>query len=137
MSLEDYNRHARWGPLAGVPQNASEREGQAAYYDQLKKAGGFDADGGTYVPHAQTKPPRWMMQHAFKRGLAFFFGAQAVTLLVALFTGPARSGLAEFVSVVCALVSLAGVVLMICGVLNFITRKRRGGNADAASSPKS
>lgn len=89
------------------------------------------------APISQTEPPRWMMQHAFKRGLAFFFGAQAVTLLVALFTGPTRSGLAEFVSVVCALVSLAGVLLMFFGVLNFVTRKRRGAKTDAASSSQS
>lgn len=39
MSLEDYNRHARSGPLTGLPQNVSEAMGQAAYHDALKNAG--------------------------------------------------------------------------------------------------
>lgn len=79
---------------------------------------------GTWVPHAQTKPPRWMMRHAFKRGLAFFVGAPVVNLAVAYFAGP-QSGVAEAASLICGIVSVAGIVLMVCGVLNFLTRKRR------------
>lgn len=117
MSPEDYNRHARLGPLAGLPRNASEMMGQAAYHEALRNAGGFDPDGHTYAPHAETEPPRWMMHHAFKRGLAFFLMARVID--------GARSGPAEVVSLICGLISIAGVILMFFGVLNFITRNRR------------
>jgi hypothetical protein len=134
MSWEDYNRHARLGPLAGLPKNVPEKLGQDAYYEALKYATGVNSENpGPWVPHAQTEPPRWMMQHAFKRGLAFFFGAQAVALALGLFA-PARSDLVEFALGICALVELAGMVLMVCGVLNFITRRRRGGKTGAAPS---
>lgn len=90
--------------------------------------------GGPYVPHAKTEPPRWMMHHAFKRGLALYFGSKVVMLVVALIAGPSRSGIVELLSAICSLVAIAGVVLMICGVLNFITRKRRGDGEASADS---
>jgi hypothetical protein len=125
MSLEDYNRHARLGPLAGLPRNASEMMGQAAYHEALKNAGGFNPDGDTYAPHAKTEPPHWMMHHAFKRGLAFFLVARVIMVVVTVMTDGARSGPAEVVNLICGLISIAGVILMFFGVLNFITRNKR------------
>jgi len=44
-------------------------------------------------------------------------------------TAPVCRRTFEAVSLICGLVSVAGIVLMVCGVLNFLTRKRRAAAA--------
>jgi hypothetical protein len=66
-----------------------------------------------------------MMHHAFKRGLAFFLVARVIMVVVTVMTDGARSGPAEVVNLICGLISIAGVILMFFGVLNFITRNKR------------
>lgn len=130
MSWEEYNRHANFGPDAGQPQTLSGTLGQDAYHQAAERRRNLNAaPAGTYVPHAQTTAPRWMTHHAFKRGLFILIAAKLTPLVLIMVSGSARSDIVDFVSGVCALASIAGLLLMVCGVLNFFARRRNGGTA--------
>lgn len=126
MSFPDYHKQSEFGPLAGQPTNLSGALGRMDYDARMRqKQQGSNSPAGTYVPHAQTEPPRWITHHAFKRGLAFFFGAALINMLANFFTPPAYSGIREIVGLICGVAQVAGIILMIFGVLNFFARKRR------------
>ncbi len=124
MSLEDFNRGYREAQFGRPAQNVSEYLGQQAYYEATKQRPSGPA--GTWIPHAKTEPPRWLVEHAFKRGLAFYLGSKLAFLVLLLSTGGTRSGLLEIAGIVCSFLEIAGIIMMIFGLLNFLTRKRRG-----------
>ncbi len=116
MSLDDYNRHATFGPAAGAPTTLDEFTGQRAYRERQERFEGVNP----HLPRARAEMPRWMTEHAFKRGLALFLGGKLIPLALSLAV-PAFSGVLMAVG---GLAMLAGAVLMICGALNFLARRR-------------
>jgi hypothetical protein len=124
MSLEDFNRGWNEGHLAKLPQNLSESMGRQAYLDAVTRGTGSSETPSTWLP-ATSEAPRWMTHHAFKRGLAFYLGSKVLNTALFLITGGKWSGWVEIATIILAFMHLAGIGLMICGVLNFLTRKRR------------
>lgn len=135
MSIEDYNRHAHFGPAAGPPTNLSEAMGQAAFIQTAERNRNAAQMEGVYATRAETKAPHWMMHHAFKRGVFFVVGGAMANLGLAALFGPRPPDVIAFFGDVISLISLAGFPLMLFGILNFFTRRRRRAQQEALGLP--
>ncbi len=121
MSIDDYNRHATLGSLAGPPTNASQLAGQQAYDNAHRPM----PQGGAYS--APSRPPgeipKFLRVGALKRGLWLIAIAMVVAPITSMFLRP-NSNMSDFVNAIMVFTFVLGVFLVACGVISKVAGAR-------------
>lgn len=122
MSIDDYNHHARLGPMAGPPTNASQLAGQQAYDNANRPM----PQGGAYS--APSRPPgeipKFLREGALRRGLWTMGVATVLSTVSGLVLRPGTN-LYDGVVAVTAIAFVFGVFLTVCGVISKIAARRK------------
>lgn len=121
MSLDDYNRHATLGSLAGPPTNASQLAGQQAYdnaHRQMPPGSAYSAPSG---PPGEI--PKLLRVGALRRGLWTMGIAVLVSTVCGLFLRPGTN-VYDLVGAVTGIAFVFGLFLFICGVIAKIAGAR-------------
>lgn len=122
MSIDDYNRHATLGSLAGPPTNASQLAGQQAYDNAHRQL----PPGGAYS--APSRPPgeipKFLRVGALRRGLWTVGIAMVLSTVAGLFLRPGTN-LYDGVGAVTGIAFIFGFFLVICGVISKIAGARK------------
>lgn len=122
MSLDDYNRHATLGSLAGPPTNASQLAGQQAYDNAHRQV----PQGGRYS--APSRPPgeipKFLRVGALRRGLWTMGIAMVLSTVAGLFLRPGTN-LYDGVGAVTGIAFIFGFFLAVCGVISKIAGMRK------------
>jgi len=130
MSLDDYNRHATLGSMAGPPTNASQLAGQQAYDNAHRQP----PPGGAYS--APSRPPgeipKFLRVGALKRGL-WTMGIAAVASGVAGLVLRPGSNLYDLAGAITGVAFIVGLFLTICGVISKIAGLRKKASVTPAS----
>lgn len=121
MSIDEYNHHARLGPMAGPPTNASQLAGQQAYDNANRQIPQGTAYAAPSRPPGQI--PKFLRVGALKRGLWLIAIAMVVAPISSMFLRP-NSNMADFVGAVTILAFLLGVFLVFCGLVSKIAGMR-------------
>lgn len=121
MFIDEYNRHATLGSLAGPPTNASQLAGQQAYDNAHRQI-----PQGSYVPHSgkHGEIPKFLRVGALRRGLWTMGIAVLVSTVAGLFLRPGTN-VYDAVGAVTGIAFLFGFFLVICGVISKVAARRR------------
>ena len=131
MSLDEYNKHATLGPLAGPATSAAASAGQAAYEAANARPTYHAAPSGDAAPSAP-KRPRWMRRNALARGVALLVISQIAFGIIAAVTRPG-SPIADLLSLLLIITSLLGIAGIIVGIRDRMTRSKTVTAADNES----
>ncbi|MDR7095325.1 hypothetical protein [Hydrogenophaga laconesensis] len=130
MSLDEYNHHARLGPMAGPPTNASQLAGQQAYdnaHRQLPQGGVYSTPSG---PPGEI--PKFLREGALRRGLWTMGIATVLSIVSGLLLRPGTN-LSDGVIAVTAIAFIFGLFLTLCGVISKIAGLRKKPSITPAS----
>lgn len=127
MSLDEFNRNATLGPMAGPATNAAAAAGQAAWQAaNARPAPGAPVTGAPVTGQSGSpgRPPRFLTEGAFRRGLIFVLAAAVGLTLLGAYVNP-RHDLAPWLAAAAYLVFLAGLFQMVCGAAVWVARRSR------------
>lgn len=122
MSIDDYNRHATLGSLAGPPTNASQLAGQQAYdnaHRQIPHSGAPVRFSGT---HGQI--PKFLRVGALRRGLWTMGVSTLLSVANALLVRPGTV-VYDAVSTLSIIAFVFGFFLVVCGVIAKVAGRRK------------
>ena len=131
MSLDEYNKHATLGPLAGPATSAAASAGQAAYETANARPTYHSAPSGGAASSAPRRP-RWMRRHPLARGAALLVLSQIAFVVVAAVTKPG-SPVADLLSLFLIVTSLIGIAGIIVGIRDRMSRSKTVTAADNKS----
>ncbi len=134
MSLDEYNKHATLGPLAGPATSAAASAGQAAYEAANARPTYHAAPSGDAA--RAPKRPRWMRRNALARGVALLVISQIAFGIIAAVTRPG-SPIADLLSLLLIITSLLGIAGIIVGVRDRMSRSKTVTTADNESQASS
>ncbi|WP_414900442.1 hypothetical protein ACMT1E_11780 [Sphingomonas flavalba] len=132
MSLDEYNRHATLGPLAGPATSAAASAGQSAYEASHARPQSW-APAGSVSHGPRPERPRWMRRNPLSRGIAIVLVAQAAFIAISMMTRPG-SPVADLLSLGCIVMSVIGVIGIVVGVKDRVRGRKSGGGEQAAAS---
>lgn len=121
MSLEEYNKHATFGPSAGPATTAAAMAGQSTYAaNHARPAGGPSNWTSNSAP---AERPRWMRRHPFKRGLTLMVTSQIILVVLGAVSRPG-SPMVDVLAVVLLIAMVLGLIGMVVGIRDALKRRR-------------
>ncbi|WP_334129778.1 hypothetical protein [Sneathiella sp.] len=129
MSLDEYNKHATLGPMAGPATSAAASAGQSAYEAANARPTYHAAPSGGAAPSAPRRP-RWMRRHPLARGVALLVISQIAFGIIAAVTRPG-SPVADLLSLSLVITSLLGIAGILVGIRDRMTRSKAVTPADS------
>lgn len=130
MSIDDYNRHATLGSLAGPPTNASQLAGQQAYDNAHRQP----PPGGAYSApsRAPGEIPKFLRVGALRRGLWTMVIATVLSIVAGVFLRPGTN-LYDGLVALTSIAFIFGLFLAVCGVISKVAARRKQPSITPAS----